>query len=109
MTDEQMRVIYEWAYPELKGKAWEPAVMADGATCAWFPMRDTDDVTPLRHLDMNFAFDVCIPKLRGKPGFGVRVEYHCDVGETWWLTRLDGRTYINKDFYQALLQYLEAK
>ena len=106
MTELQMKQIYEWAKPH-------EAVVQCVCDCplqfmyVWVGTEGGQYEDACPPLDMNFAFDVCIPKLRGR--FGVMVEYHCDVGETWWLTRLDGRTYINKDFYQALLQYLEAK
>ena len=109
MTEQDERTIYEWAYPELKGKVWRIihkcstgmtyAVVMDGIKVLW--------EMPIFRQDMNFAFDVCVPKLVSE---GVEVTYSSN-GEWFFDTNnpIFQGYFHNPDFYSALLAYIKEK
>jgi hypothetical protein len=110
MTEQDERAIYEWAYPELKSKDWalSPAVDRKGNSVA--PVAIYEDATgrtfgkPLRPLDHNFAFDVCVPRLVGE---GVKVMYNNMGSGEWWLDAPNkDAIYASPDFYTSLVTYI---
>jgi hypothetical protein len=120
ITEQDERIIYEWVIPKLKGSVlvngspWELKHTAKRITALW------DDgvnlrVTSLSPLDMNFAFDVCIPKLNAASvsvtftNFDDAGRWHlldvvCDAECRNTTASVD---YEGADFYSALLAYIK--
>jgi hypothetical protein len=118
MTEQDERTIYEWAYPDRAKRqggfrtnpySWRKQEW-DNVNCLW---RD------LATLDMNFAADVCTPKLRkerfqvdmwthestDKP-FGVRIHgYSADTSFQAFVKFSDES--LREAFYSALLAYIK--
>ena len=111
MTEQDERTIYEWAHEELKEKTWElrksKAAPYLPPTAMW-NHRHTARI--LHHLDMNFAFDVCIPRLEKANVYVSLNEDHVRNG--WLLEPVTGYgdepiQYWDIDFYTALLAYIK--
>lgn len=104
MTESDERTIYEWAKPRLRNYEW-----------TWRLSRATktaiDSVAgafleDLPSLDMNFAFDVCVPKLESE---GVKVMYNNMGSGEWWLdpVNLPIDPICNTDFFEGLVAYIK--
>jgi len=114
MTDQDERTIYEWAYPELNGKAWtllREEWSDDGRMMPQLQVEGQLGGTYTSSLDMNFAFDVCIPRLNAD---SVSVTFtNCDDAGRWHLIdwecgdKVDMGDYEAANFYDALLAYIE--
>jgi hypothetical protein len=87
VTEQDKSIIYEWAYPNLAEL-----------------YRDGEIALPrLRPLDMNFAFDVCIPKL-DKEGYSAT----CSPEGWWFYGNATGISFVGQDFYKdCLLAYIK--
>lgn len=105
MTESDMKEVYEWAYPELKGKACEIAKLTQaGQYITVLAGRVVADEWLLRPLDMNFACDVCVPRLVGE---GVKVMYNNMGSGEWWLDAPNkDAIYASPDFYTSLVTYI---
>lgn len=102
MTEKE-RTIYEWLPLELKGVDYELLHDMDGAAYA---AQGEDDngpwQDPLPALDMNLAFEVCLPKLRSE---GVTAWFN---GSDWFLDMVGTQNvWESTTFYDALLAYIE--
>lgn len=107
MTEQEERTIYEWAYEKLRGSIlvngspWELKHTAKRIIALW------DDgvnlrVTSLSPLDYNFAFGVCMPRLRSE---GVTAWFN---GSDWFLDMVGTENvWESTTFYDALLAYIE--
>jgi hypothetical protein len=107
MTEQDERTIYEWAMPELKGTDWHKVhKCSTGLTYA--VVRDGSRIlgeAVISRQDMNFAFEVCIPRLVSE---GVRVMYNNMGSGEWWFDAPDkDAIYTSPDFYSALLAYIK--
>jgi hypothetical protein len=112
MTEQDERIIYEWLDKRLLGLNWQK-FGSDEAGWEAIYERPADLAPrqrygiPIPLLDMNFAFDVCVPKLRSE---GVEVQY--DKRGYWWLNPIDRTTtpiVVESDFYSALVAYIKGK
>lgn len=104
MTESDERAIYEWAKPRLRNYEWTYGYYQGQKTAVdsmegWF-------LEDLPTLDMNFAFDVCLPKLEDK---SVKVMYNNMGSREWWLdpAYLPINPICRFDFYDALLAYIK--
>ena len=110
MTKQDERTIYEWAMPD-EAKRHDGFHMSpysgrwqewDGVKCEWWD---------LPRLDMNFAFDVCVPKLNAE-SVSVTFTNFDDAGR-WHLIdavcgeKVETVDYEAADFYSALLAYIK--
>jgi len=111
MTEQDERTIYEWAMPELKGTDWHKVhKCSTGLTYA--VVRDGSRIlgeAVISRQDMNFAFEVCIPRLVSE---GVQVMYNNMGSGEWWMdvSTPESATDIfheDADFYSALLAYIK--
>ena len=124
MTEQDERIIYEWLDKRLLGLNWQK-FGSDEAGWEAIYERPADLAPrqrygiPIPLLDMNFAFDVCVPKLRtegfqvdiwtyegeGKP-FGVRIHGYLSNSNFAKFVRLVD-TSLREAFYDALLAYIK--
>ena len=116
ISEERRRGIYEWLFPELKGRVLFPT-----APCPPWARRyylDDDNVAhefaPL-YIDgkpnMNFWHYECVPRLEAE---GIFLSWN-SKSKNWMMHKLDSSEYwyimdfINPDPYAALVEMLEAK
>jgi hypothetical protein len=112
MTEQDERIIYEWVgYADIEARVetiHEPnPLIPDYETTHWY--RNGYRCEPPPALDMNFAFDVCIPRLVRE---GVKVMYNNMGSGEWWMdvSTPESATDIfheDADFYSALLAYIK--
>jgi hypothetical protein len=103
VTEQDERTIYEWAYPELAELArWELRKSQGLPPTAMWNQRHNAKI--LRHLDHNFAFDVCVPKLRSE---GIIAWFD---GSDWFLDMVGTKdVWESTGFFDALLAYIKGK
>ena len=104
ITEEQQWAIYEWRYPELKGKEWE--WISDSRDAAWCDGNPVGPLPPL-YIDgkpnMNLWHYECVPQLKAKK---VDVWY-----ASWnhWVLETETEVWGDDDPYEALVEMLEAR
>lgn len=104
MNEQDMRVIYEWLYEDLKGKAWDlhqtffgvEALPANAEELGYLPYIPIRKLPPL---DMNTWDREALPKLDRDE---VTASFY---GGLW---HLDANMFANADPWLALLDYIKA-
>ena len=118
MTEQDERTIYEWAVPELAELTqWDLRKSKGLPPTAMWNQRHNAKI--LHHLDMNFAFDVCMTRLKNESVSLVTIMYTPSTegcGGNPYVCSIDcaadgayddvGAT-ANEAFYSALLAYIK--